>query len=340
MRARRGSHAIESTRAGGGIRYPGQVVRLLVGIALCAGCYNPAIAPGTACATDCPGDLVCIDHVCREAGYVPGVDAAVTDAFVPIDTLDGPPGDGDADGVADSADNCPATANADQHDEDGDAIGDVCDPCPHLAGTAADGDGDGVGDACDPQPGVAKQRIRFFDPFTSNRPEWQHETGTRVGETLRIQAASGGSESRLAIPNGEARIAMAGTIAAVSASTPRQVSLTFGGNQTTTIYHYGEFYDPGGTSIEITKRNSSAYTSLDATDVGGPIPTGAWAMRIDESVAAQQITMAAVLGGTTYPTLAGNTSTSPTLVPSDYTTIFVMNLDLRLDYFIVIETLP
>jgi hypothetical protein len=70
--------------------------------------------------------------------------------------------DTDADGVADSADNCPADANADQADLDTDAIGDVCDTdidgddvlnaddnCPLIANEdQEDTDSDGIGDAC------------------------------------------------------------------------------------------------------------------------------------------------------------------------------------------------
>lgn len=41
-----------------------------------------------------------------------------------------PPTDTDADGIADTADNCPATANPTQDDSDGDLKGDVCDECP------------------------------------------------------------------------------------------------------------------------------------------------------------------------------------------------------------------
>jgi hypothetical protein len=54
--------------------------------------------------------------------------------------------DGDADGVNNTVDNCPAVANADQADKDQDDLGDVCD---------ADADGDAVADAADNCPGLA-----------------------------------------------------------------------------------------------------------------------------------------------------------------------------------------
>lgn len=163
----------------------------LVGL---VGCYSPSYQSGTPCTSACPGDLVCIDQVCREPGYVPPADGAMTS-----DTVDSPPAevDVDGDGLVGAADNCPAVANADQHDEDGDQHGDACDPCPHVAGTLADGDGDGIGDACDPQPQIAKQVLRFFDPFTSDRSEWMHDTGvTRVGEDLRLNGSQFSYRSR------------------------------------------------------------------------------------------------------------------------------------------------
>ena len=77
--------------------------------------------------------------------------------------------DTDGDGILDSADNCPLTANADQTDSDGNGMGDACDsggadtdgdsiedffdncvddPNPSQSDT----DGDGIGDACDTAP--------------------------------------------------------------------------------------------------------------------------------------------------------------------------------------------
>lgn len=57
--------------------------------------------------------------------------------------------DGDNDGHADYADNCPQDYNPDQADGDGDNVGDVCDNCRAVANAdQVDSDGDGVGDAC------------------------------------------------------------------------------------------------------------------------------------------------------------------------------------------------
>jgi hypothetical protein len=88
--------------------------------------------------------------------------ASFTDMTVDLSTL----ADDDADGVVNSADNCPAVANADQADTDSDGLGNACDAdddgdgvadgidnCPSAANPdQVDDDGDGVGTACDPTP--------------------------------------------------------------------------------------------------------------------------------------------------------------------------------------------
>ena len=321
---------------------------LLAAIALGAGCYSPSITPGTPCETECPGGLVCIDHVCRPAGWTGDVDAQLGgDAMPPNDAAsdapDGPPGDGDGDGVPNASDNCPSNANADQHDEDADTIGDVCDTCPHVAVLALDTDGDGVGDQCDPQPSIAKQRIKFFDPFTSDMPEWTHETGAaRVGETLRITGSS--VSSYLTMGNGETRFAMAGTVVAITnPAGQHQLALHFAKTSMTgTVYHYTEFWDSGGSGgeVAISKANMGTYTTLAGGNYTGTLPTGAWSMRVEQSVAMQRITYGAVLGNTSYGPYTGNTTTAPTLVAGTHVEIYVRNIDVRLDYFIAIETMP
>lgn len=103
-------------------------------------------------------------------------DGVPSDAPIDARPIDAPPDappdvppspvDTDGDGVADTADNCPTIANANQRDHDGDGHGDVCDTCPHLASTTdPDGDGDGVGDACDPRPTTAGDQRVLFEGF-------------------------------------------------------------------------------------------------------------------------------------------------------------------------------
>lgn len=314
-------------------------MRWLVTLGLAAGCYNPTVSPGAPCESACPGDLVCIDHVCRAPGYAPLPDAGPADTAPPVDTIDAPPGDADADGITDDLDNCPADANADQHDEDGDAIGDTCDPCPHLAGPADDGDGDGVGDACDPQPGIAKQQITFFDPFTSDRSEWMQKDGfSRVGETLRLNGGYAGAV--LQVANAETRVVVAGTIMSIVSDAPEhQISIAFGRNAAGDSYHYTEFYDNGGSSgdIAISRANAGVYSTFTSTPYAGVLPTGAWSMQIDSSVAGQRIALATTLGGTARTPLTANTSVLPA---SSTMYFYAAGLDVRFDYVIVIETLP
>jgi hypothetical protein len=296
-----------------------------------AGCYSPSFGEGGACTSACPGDLTCVKGICRPPGF--RVDAAV-DA-----EPDSPPGDVDSDSFLDNVDNCPAAANADQHDEDGDAIGDVCDPCPHLTGTAADADGDGVGDACDPQPAVAKQHIKFFDPFTTSRAEWQHTGIVRVTDQLRSMPPSG--STHLNVANGELRIITGGSVTAVSASGPHALAISFGHNTAGDDYYYAEFYDGSGTggSVKLTRADSGTYSLVAGANYGGALPTGAWSMQIDESVTTQMLALTATLGGLSYGPLSGPAS-APALISSSELYISTQNVDIRFDYMLLIETTP
>ena len=95
------------------------------------------------------------------AAFLPDLDGDGT-----RDSIDA---DKDGDGIVNTADNCPARANASQRDCDADGAGDTCDPdfidsdrdglgdacdnCPTTPNPSqADADGDGIGDACDVCP--------------------------------------------------------------------------------------------------------------------------------------------------------------------------------------------
>jgi hypothetical protein len=101
------------------------------------------------------------------------------------------------------------------HDEDGDGIADTCDNCPHIANAdQADADGDGVGDVCDPNPASPRESIAFFDSFTTRRPEWTFTfaSPTFVNDQLVTNAAGTETDMVIAIAATNDVFAFAGHI--------------------------------------------------------------------------------------------------------------------------------
>jgi hypothetical protein len=135
---------------------------------------------------------------------------------------------------------------------------------------------------------------------------------------------------------------MGGTIPSISSSTPHQLSVNYGPNAAGDVYHYVEFYDSSGNggTIGIVERDGSSYTDLATSPYSGALPTGAWSMRVDESVSAQQIRLLATLGGSAKPMLMASTATAPAHIAGNKINIYVRSADIRFDYFLVIETLP
>jgi hypothetical protein len=145
----------------------------LPGLILLAACYAPAVPTGVKCSPkgECPMGQTCDAEICVIGGPVT-------------------PPDQDGDGLADSKDNCPAVANADQVNEDGDMFGDACDPCPQLVDVAVvDADGDQIGDACDPNAGT-RDALWLFEGFHNGVPPWAAGASwTAVDDKVRVTAA-------------------------------------------------------------------------------------------------------------------------------------------------------
>lgn len=228
------------------------------------------------------------------------------------------------------------------HDEDGDGIDDACDPCPHVADSGADSDGDGVGDACDPQPAIAKQRIAYFDPFTTVRPEWTLENLTVTQGSLHAAVVEPATAyGTLDVPTGELEIVLAGTVNSVDVTTPHSIVVSFGFNAGGANYHYVAFYDDGVTgAIDISKSESNVFSTLAATPYAPPLPLGSWQMKIDESVTTQTIGLTTILGGAQQPLVEASTSAPTALTSSSGLALLVRDADVTIDYLIAIETLP
>ncbi len=128
-----------------------------------------------------------LDPVTARDGGGDPIDADDRDGRGPIDAddrVDAPPGsDTDGDGVADSADDCPAVANPHQDDADSDGVGDVCDLCPATfdSATPLNVDGDELGDLCGDPSTTTKQCVAWFDGFGTGRTSNRYASPTGHG---------------------------------------------------------------------------------------------------------------------------------------------------------------
>ena len=119
---------------------------------------------------------------CGRIGFAPALSSDATDVDgTAQDALNCLGHDEDSDGVADSCDNCPATANLDQLD-----IGEV------INGELPDG----VGDACDPRPAKTDDFITFFDACDQPSANFAYfgtvsysQDGTVLGSVLETGSA-------------------------------------------------------------------------------------------------------------------------------------------------------
>jgi hypothetical protein len=221
------------------------------------------------------------------------------------------------------------------HDEDGDGIDDALDGCPHVADPAQlDGDGDRVNDICDPQPTVARERIAYFDPFTSQRPEWMFplEQPLHVGDGLAFDTL-GSVYGVAALPLVPATdmFEWGGQISAGGAG-PRQLAVLMA--EDNDQYYYCELWDDG-TSARHTylyTLDGNTFNFVDSDTVDRPLENRDVRMRFSR-------TASTVSCATTWPMPAVQSITGavPGIMAGEVQ-ISALNLVARLDYFVQIRT--
>ena len=183
------------------------------------------------------------------------------------------------------------------HDEDGDGVDDACDGCPHLADPAQpDEDGDGVGDACDPHLGMPIDRIIYFDPFTSLRPEWSFAgvTPTVVGDSITADTRTTGMFAYRDVAIGSDTLVAGGHLGAGSPSKDHQVTISVNtiGNG---AFYCELFDDTNPTKFALTYTpDGASYLSIDSTAAQDPLENADFRL-------VYTVTASDVACDTTYP---------------------------------------
>jgi hypothetical protein len=218
------------------------------------------------------------------------------------------------------------------HDEDGDGIDDACDGCPHVFDPdQLDGDGDHVGDACDPNPGIPGERIVFFDPFVSVRPEWAFAGAPFViaDDSLSVDSRGEGFIADRAGAAANDVFAYAGHI---GAGNTRQHQLTIVAHDGPELY-YCELTSDTGAIVRFGFTFSFDNVTYNAMTVPaqGPLEHGDFSLQMRHTPP----TVACTTG---WPAQQQEvTSDLPNIVPSA-TGFVLQGIEVRVDYFIQIHT--
>lgn len=243
--------------------------------------------------------------------------------------IDAPPVDISMDDAARAS--CPGMT--DVADEDGDLVGDPCDVCPHVADAAqADGDGDRVGDGCDPEPGLARQQIRFFQPFNAVLPEWDSNRPIIAGQ-LVVDVPATDHVARLEIPTSTSVLQVAGTITTIGdVAFPPQVFI--GTSPVADDLYYAELIlDAGERRRSLMHALNTVFTEYDGVREAAPIEPGPFMMSL--AIGNDRIDAVIETAGAAPARL---TATGTGTVAGMRGVLYVAAMTVAIDYVIQIET--
>lgn len=219
------------------------------------------------------------------------------------------------------------------HDEDGDGVDDACDGCPHIADPdQVDTDHDGVDDICDPNPTQAIDSIAFFDPFVAAKSVWTLKPGsTYQNDQLTVDARAGNWSAKLAAAPAHDRFTVGAHVGAGGAA-QRQLSIWV--ENTVGYIYYCEVNDDGTGTVDISLSydDQTGFNSLGGGPAPGPLANGLAMLTIVEDP------VNAMCRGTWQGTTQQSMGTPPAITPSNIT-IYVLALQVQLDYFIQIHSL-
>lgn len=225
------------------------------------------------------------------------------------------------------------------HDEDLDGIDDACDVCPHIPDPGqADRDHDRVGDACDPHPDLAIDSIAFFDPFTTQLPQW---TFSGSGTTAYAQDAvvgrgvGGNWEATLAIATTNDFYAFSGRITAVGIMPSKQVSMQITPSEPSTASYYCEMFENTGIdNLKLTYTYDRITYSNNSISPLSPISPSVVAM----SYAQEQGQLDC--RGTVSGSIGSVSDAVPPGIPAAIVFAQTVDADVELDYFVQIHSTP
>lgn len=230
-----------------------------------------------------------------------------------------------SDGPAPDAKPCMAIG----HDEDGDTIDDACDVCPHVPdATQRDADRDGVGDACDPT--TANETTAFFDPLIEDRAEWNFVGASHsyADDSLTLDTRTDYYFMARAATAANDYFELRGTIVSVG-DTSAQITLSFyvGGRP----HYYCELFGgPGSSKVAMTYSfDDMTFMSPSETPLPGFAP-GPFILAADH----RSPNLVCSGGGAT----ASAAIPAGFMSPPDRVAVQIKGLELRLDYYVHIQT--